>query len=309
MCSPVPRKSAMQSWLRTHPKLIATLSRPVRLSSCCLVWLMVLGCEPRSVAMAPVQPPPALAPAVRSEVTPEKVVNELQLVERSSAVLPGDWNVDFRRPCLTTTGDGAYSVALPGSLDVPGSSLFVRYDGYLARPAPPSAEKEQTDAVRELPLQSLLDEWGTLTAGKHRLVVFAADHADGRTPETAAGDPALSICDVEVTDGQPADVPQSDVAAQPRVVLLSPEGTFNGDEAADSAHLQLFVVPRARAATLVVERPDGGQDRHQLEAGTYAIEGLQSGDYQFSAGFVAADGFASGGLWTPHVITVNRDAK
>lgn len=271
--------------------------------------LLLLGCEPASSVGTPPRTPVAVAPPAAPPTKPPPAVNQLRFVERASAVLPGEWNVDFRRPCVSKSADGAYSVALAGALDVPGFALFLRYDGYLARPVPPlSSKTDKSSAVREIDLKSLMDEWGELSDGKHRLVAFAAGTEDQRVPETAAGRPALSICDIEVSDGQAAELSTGDTT-QPRVLLTSPEGTLHGEVAADSAHLELFVLPRARAATLVVERPDGGQDRHQLESGTYAISGLQSGDYRFSAGFVATDGFASGGLWTPHVISVNRDAK
>lgn len=271
--------------------------------------LLLFSCEPASSVGPPPQTPVAVAPQVAPPTAPPPAVNQLRFVERASAVLPGDWKVDFGRPCVAKNAEGAFNVALSGELDVPGYSLFLRYDGYLARPVPPlSSKADKSSAAREIALKSLMDEWGELRDGKHRLVVFAAGAEDQRVPEMAAGRPALSICDIEVADGQATELSTGDTTL-PRVVLTSPEGTLHGEVAADSAHLELFVLPRARAATLVVERPDGGQDRHQLESGTYSIDGLRSGDYRFSAGFVASDGFASGGLWTPHVISVNRDAK
>ncbi len=291
-----------------------------------LLGLLLLACQPSPTGAPPARTPAAavatsVAPAPNQVVAPP---NQLRFSEQPVAVLPGEWGVEFARPCVKSTDDGSHVLVLQGEFDVPGFELYLRYDGYLARPVVQAARSSA--GAREVRLATLMDEWGELRPGRHRVVLFAAGTADGRTPYTLQGEPALSLCDLQVQADTVVDIETSpetktdsahaaaaqprplDAAAQPRVLLMSPQGTLNGNLAADAALLQLFVIPRARTATLVVERPDGGQDRHQLEAGAYSIAGLTNGDYRFSTGFVAADGFASGGLWTPHVVTVNRDA-
>lgn len=306
--------------------LLTTRARPSRRHQTPLLGLLLLACQSNPTGAPPARTPAAavatgVAPAPNEVVAPP---NQLHFSEQPVTVLPGEWGVEFARPCVKSTDDGSHVLLLQGEFAVPGFELYLRYDGYLARPVAQAAPSSA--GAREVRLATLMDEWGELRPGKHRVVLFAAGTVDGRTPYTLQGEPALSLCDLQVqadtvvdteasperqTDPTHAAAAQTrplDAAAQPRVLLTSPQGTLNGNLAADAALLQLFVIPRARTATLVVERPDGGQDRHQLEAGAYSIAGLTNGDYRFSTGFVAADGFASGGLWTPHVVTVNRDA-
>jgi hypothetical protein len=147
-------------------------------------------------------------------------------------------------------------------------------------------------------LSELLLEDEELAPGPHRVVALR-DSGDSR--EIAWSWFTLSDDAVATTAAPPAGV-----------VLLSPQGTFNGDAAADGVTIDAFVLETRRPLLVRVQGPGWSVER-RTSGEPLRARALPSGDFRveaFDLGGGAGAAVPPSGPWATmsRVITVNRDA-
>jgi hypothetical protein len=103
--------------------------------------------------------------------------------------------------------------------------------------------------------------------------------------------------------------------AAPRVMLLSPRGTFNGEQAAGQVFLDFHVLGAQVEPGFFQVKAEvlAAGERHEAllqDAGVVKISGLPSGDHRVALGLLTPAGELSNAAYASamRTITVNRDA-
>lgn len=208
-------------------------------------------------------------------------------VAPSDAIVPAMQRFPARlsRSCVTAStakpgGLRAYTLSVEGTFVVSSYTLRARLDDHTSRPLV-LGKKGRT----EIALETLSNEWSAITPGVHEVVVFARDK-HGVVPHGPDGALAFDRCRFEIAaDGSVAAPSRQDASS----VMFSPEGTLHG-AASDPAWLQVAVASETELPQLRIERPDGGEEVHELRSerlatcrhGLFEVGGLQNGDYTFS---------------------------
>ncbi len=165
------------------------------------------------------------------------------------------------------------------------------------------------DPSKPVVLGGLLDDDAELAAGQHVLFGVVLDEAGepwSAKPEWSRGPTAIVRFGVDTRE----------VTAGPLVRVLSPRGTFNGEESAKRAKLEFSVNPplgrgpAAKARLRISGEHGEALERVVSDSRPFAISGLANGDYRFEIQLLGSDGkpLDSPGAADAQTITVNLDA-
>lgn len=176
------------------------------------------------------------------------------------------------------------------------------------------------DPAAPIRLGDLVPENRDLESGPHRLFA-ATERADGSTlhlSEPRSLSPFAFVVfwvGPEKSDEDSLGLLPTTAFQAPLITLLSPRGTFNGEQAADAVRLDFHVL-NARVgpgAFRVRASVEANQEEHQTllaSSDVVNVSGLPSGDHSITVSLIAPDGTPSKAPFATasRTITVNRDA-
>jgi hypothetical protein len=143
----------------------------------------------------------------------------------------------------------------------------------------------------------------SLEPGPYRLLVVLVDEQGLLLKPTRSGPPPFSA--VRFTVGAP---PVSTTPEAPEIVYVEPQGTYNGEAAADAARLDFYLLGGASGSVEV--RLNGRPPRSGGSLGdwrAFALSGLDNGDHTVELALPDTSGAAARSV--RRTITVNRDVS
>lgn len=220
---------------------------------------------------------------------------------------PGpELNLEFQFPVVGQLIPSAKAEKYKVHLQLEGQAKGKRYRVALRLD---DNQSHVVDPKQPIALGSLLDADAALEAGQHVLFGVVLDEQGqpwAAKPEWSRGPTAIVRFGVDTRD----------VSSGPLVRVLSPRGTFNGEESVKNARFEFSVNPplgrgpAAQAKLSVTGERGETLERVVSDVHPFAISGLASGDYRFEIQLLGADGkpLDTPGARDAQTITVNLDA-
>lgn len=299
-------ETAMRAWGETMSARLVSISVALIASACGSAPAPVKEPQPEPApvvsASAPAPVPSASVAAPLTPPAPPPVLTELEPHFAPSE----DLNLEIEFPVVGQLIPSAKASKYKIHLQLAGQAR-----GKHARVAVRLDDNQPSvvDPTKPVVLGSLLDADAELAAGQHVLFAVVLDE-QGRPwaakPEWSRGPAAIVRFGIDTRE----------VSAGPLVRVLSPRGTFNGEESVKDARFEFSVNPPlgrgpAAQARLRVEGEQGEKlERVVRDARPFAISGLASGDYRFEIELLGPDGqpLDTPGSRDAQTITVNLDA-